>query len=160
MFGLGSKKIDIIIGKTNFSSGEKITGTIKLSLDKSVKARALRVSVKAIKTERIKSGGESRTSRHTLCDAKIDIDGEKEYPAGDVEYPFEIAVPVGITGGPAFDGALGNAVKAASFLAGRSMRLEWFLTANLDVPLKLDVSKKIQIFVSDQPAAPAGTIAN
>jgi len=160
MLGLGPGKIELIVDRTNFSPGEKITGTIKLSLKKPVSARALKIGVKAIKTERVSSGGKSSTRNITLCDSKKDLDGEKEYPAGDKDYQFEIDVPVGVGKGPQLDGTLGNVVKAASILGGRSSNVKWYLTANLDVPRKFDVSKKLQIYVSDQPAAPAGTITN
>jgi len=70
------------------------------------------------------------------------LGGEKEYPAGVSEYPFEITLPPLEARKP----AEGMAGKVFDFLAPDPItRTKWFLDAALELPLSFDINKKMQI---------------
>ncbi len=155
----GPDKITMNLEKYDYKPGGKIKGKIKLNLKKPVHARELRVRLYAYKRTKNTGGavgalgGKStnRNSRQKVYDYKQPVDGEKEYQKE--EYDFEVKIPGDVaakSGKPA--GELGEktqaAMKAFSMLSGYSARVDWYLTAQLDVPAGLDIKKKQQIVIS------------
>jgi hypothetical protein len=169
----GSKgKIDIAIQKTNYAPGDTISGNVALTLKKPVQAREVSISLIG---EQITTGGRSTTSRGRswgggtmggggmstqtnivpIYDFKQQLDSEREYSEGR-EYRFEIKIPADVLGmRPQMseqEGKLGQVLKVAQTAAAitgaiPSRRLKWYLSAKLDVPGGLDISKKVDVTI-------------
>ena len=141
VFGLfEGNKLTITLDKPSFNIGESITGKVTLDLKKPKKAKGLRVSVYLeyeTEQEVIRNVGSPprptrQIERHSekFGTQTANLDTEKEYPAGHIDYPFSI--PTAKT-------------NAAPF--GFSRKLGWFIDASLDVPMSVDVGKKQQLNV-------------
>ncbi len=146
MFGLFNKgKIEIKIDNYNYSPGDVVEGQIKLILKKPFHARGL--FIRLLCKEKISQGhGTHRSTRHiTAFNFKQIIDGEKEYsPAqGQLTYEFKIKIPVDVN--KKIEGTLGKFIDITSQLSGRRSMKKWYLKAYLDLPMKIDISKKVQI---------------
>jgi sporulation-control protein spo0M len=167
MFGFGKGKIDITIQKTNYVPGDTVSGSVVLTLKKPVKAKEVSISLigehKTTQTTprvggTMGGGGMSmstttRTVR--IYDFKQQLDIEKEYSQGR-EYHFEIKIPADIMGGtpqmPGQEGKLGQVLKVAQTAAAMTgaipfQRIKWYLSAKLDIPGGLDISKKADITI-------------
>jgi hypothetical protein len=150
MFGKG--KIDIIIPKTNFAPGDKISGNVVLTLKKPVKAREASISL--IGGQTTTRGGttskEQPESTQRIYDFKHKLDGEKEYDK-EAKYDFEIKLPADILSRqpqmPQVSGALGQGLKIAQAIIGIGVWSNWYLLARLDVPGGIDINKKAQITI-------------
>jgi len=150
MFGKG--KIDIIVPKTNFAPGEKISGNVVLTLKKPVKAREVNISL--IGEQTTTRGGitstEQSKSTQRIYDFKHRLDGAKEYDK-EAKYDFEIKLPQDILSRqpqmPQVSGALGQGLKIAQAITGMGVWASWYLLAKLDVPRGIDITKKVQITI-------------
>ena len=144
VFGFGEGKVDIILEKNNFKKGETIKGKVVLELNKPKKAKELRVKLYAEREIPKISKGRRTRSKEVMFSYPMKIDGEKEYTSG--EYEFEIMVPE-LPEGELPGGTAGEVVKAVSFLAGTPSAPRWYLEASLDIPMSMDIKKKVQINV-------------
>jgi hypothetical protein len=150
MFGKG--KIDIIIPKTNFAPGDKISGNVVLTLKKPVKAREASISL--IGEQTTTRGGitstEQSKSTQRIYDFKHRLDGEKEYDT-EAKYEFEIKLPADILSRqpqmPQVGGTLGQGLKIAQAITGMGVWASWYLLAKLDIPGGIDITKKVQITI-------------
>ena len=89
-----------------------------------------------------------KTSYRRIFDFKQPLDGEKEYPSGQVlRYPFKIKVPDTTNLANKPEGMMGDALQAAQFLSGASTVITWNLIAKLDCS-GLDVNKKVQVNIA------------
>jgi len=145
VFGFGEGKVDIILEKNNFNKGEKIKGKVVLELNKPKKAKELRIKLFAEReTWRTDSKGRRVKRKDTVYSFPLKLDGEKEYTSKT--YDFEITVPE-MKEGELPEGAAGDALKAVAFLAGTPSAPRWYLEASLDIPMSMDIKKKVQINV-------------
>jgi len=159
MFGKG--KINIAIQKTVYLPGDVISGTVVLTLKKSVKARGVNISLigeqKTIQRKgMIGSQNMSSTTQITrIYDFKQQLDGEKEYNQGR-DYPFEIKIPADILNAkpqmPEIGGKLGQGLKVAQAAAVMTgviplQQTRWYLLAKLDIPGGMDIKKKADITI-------------
>ena len=150
MFGKG--KIDIAVPKTNFSTGEVISGIATLNMKKRAKAREFTISLICDQkiTERRGTSRSTRTDR--IYEFEQQLDGEKEYE-GSGTYTFEIKVPEDVLDQqsqmPQLQGTLGTALSIAQSLAGMgaTKRTSWYLLARLDIPWGTDIKEKVQITI-------------
>jgi hypothetical protein len=150
----GGEKITLMLEKYNYAPGETIKGTVTLKLKKPTKARKFEVEFAGVKEERQTGMGIGPTSsdrrqrqRVYLYRFKMPLGGEGEYQQG--EYPFEITIPPDVKQSAAqAEGKLGTAVSALKAVSGIHSRIDWYVHAKLDVPMKLDVSKKQSIVLS------------
>lgn len=153
VFGFGNKgKIDIQLDKLNYKYGETIKGKVILELEKPVKARELRITFIGEKEEKrwVRSGGHRhrKTERTIIHNFKLVLDGEKEY-SDKKEYPFEIRIPEKPKE-EKIEGFLGTVIKVLNTLNQRQTKIEWHLTATLDIPMGIDINKKINVNVIDE----------
>ena len=163
MFGKG--KINISIQRTNYAPGDIISGDVALTLKKPVKAREVSISLigehrTTQTTPRIGGtmgggGMSTSTTMNTvrIYDFKQQLDSEKEYSQGG-EYRFEIKIPTDILGmrPQTPEGKLGQVLKVAQTAAAITgaiprRRLQWYLSAKLDIPGGMDISKKVDITI-------------
>jgi len=154
MFGFGKGKLELQLEKFNFKPGDTISGTVKLLLKKPIQARQLRVVFYGVQATRNtglslvgSNNNRNRNNSSIVHKFEMSLDGEKEYTGG--EYTFSIAIPATLLDrGAKPDGALGTALQAAQFLSGSVTNLKWFVESSLDVPMGLDVSKKVQVNIT------------
>lgn len=147
MFGLGPKQIEIVLENLNFSHGDTIKGKIILNLKNPTHARALKVGILGERTSTTTSNinGRMTTSTKNVAVFKFDmsLDGEKDYYQD--EYNFEMKVPSEISQPSTPQGVAGDIIKTIQILAARESDVRWYVTANLDVPMKLDIDAKVQV---------------
>jgi hypothetical protein len=165
MFGKG--KINIAIQKSHYAPGDIISGNVSLTLKKPVKAREVSISLigehKSTQTAPqfggpMGGGGMSMsttTKTVRIYDFKQQLDGEKEYSQVG-EYRFEIKIPADtLSMSPQIsemEGKLGQVLKVAQTAATMTgaipfQRIKWYLSAKLDIPGGLDISKKVDITI-------------
>ncbi|MAG17932.1 MAG: hypothetical protein CL944_00485 [Candidatus Diapherotrites archaeon] len=151
VFGLGAGKIDLELGKTIFNPGEAIQGEVKLKVNKSTKAKGVKVVLMATRETSSYSQGRRTNRKETLYNFEQELDVERDYnpSEGEKTYKFQLQVPTGIGNKPMGNEALGQIMNVASMLSGRSSQIKWILTAKLDIPMGFDVSKTVQISVSE-----------
>jgi hypothetical protein len=149
MFGFGKKQIEIELEKLNFSQGDTIKGKITLNLKNPTHARALKVGIVGERIMRTTSNvnGRMTTSSNSTIVFKFDmpLDIEKDYFQG--EYNFEMKIPGNITQPSTPPGVAGDVIKTIEILAARESDVRWYVTANLDIPMKLDIDAKVQISI-------------
>ncbi|MDI6826057.1 MAG: hypothetical protein QMD36_02580 [Candidatus Aenigmarchaeota archaeon] len=148
MFGFGKKEIEIFLEKYNYSPGETIRGRISLKLNKPIHARALKVGLVGEKfvTETVRDSGgsmRSRQKRKNVYSFEMPLDSEKEYLQG--EYDFEIKIPTNLLQTSLPEGIISDVIKTYKILTGSESNVFWYVIAKLDVPMKFDVSERIQI---------------
>jgi len=152
MFGFGKGKIDIKIPKFNFKEGETIEGEVILEIKKATKAKGVKIGLLGIETTRTSSfGARSRSRTNILFNFEQPLDGEKEYfPSGPQTYKFKIDIPTGLDKKLDLENeGLNKAMEFASMFSGRSKSVKWLLKAKLDVPMGFDVSKDLQINITE-----------
>ncbi|MCK4366097.1 MAG: hypothetical protein KAW45_08595 [Thermoplasmatales archaeon] len=150
----GGEKITLTLEKYNYAPGETIKGTVALKLKKPTKARKFEIEFAGVKVERQTGMGIGPTSsnrrqqqRVYLYHFKMPLGGEGEYQQG--EYPFEITIPPDVKqAATQAEGKVGTAVTALKAISGVTSRIDWYVYAKLDVPMKLDVSKRQSIVLS------------
>lgn len=150
----GGEKITLMLDKYNYTPGETIKGKVTLKLKKPTKARKFEVAFIGEKIERQTGMGVGPTAkrgsqyrRTPIYHFKMPLGGEGEYQHG--EYPFEITIPPDVKQSAAQpEGKVGTAVTALKAISGVTSRIDWYVYAKLDVPMKLDVSKKQNIVLS------------
>jgi hypothetical protein len=152
MFGKG--KIEIAIAKTHFAPGDVISGDVRLTMKKPVKAKG--ISIYLIGEQTTTRGGglapaeRPKATRVRLYEFKQQLDGEKEYSKGE-DYKFEMKIPADILSGkpqmPQIGGKLGKGISIAQAVIGVSTTTKWYLLAKLDVPRGIDIKKEVQITI-------------
>jgi hypothetical protein len=142
--------IDILIEKYNYSPGETVKGKVVLKLKKPTKAKQLKVGLIAerkIRETQVISGKTSIRERNEIAYRfEMPLDGEKEYFSG--EYNFEIKIPTSLAQANLPEGVAGDIIKSIQILAGKESALFWYIVAYLDIPLGLDISKRVQINIA------------
>lgn len=145
-------KMEIAIPKTHFNPGEVISGIATLHLKKTVQAR--KVTISLIGEQKItEMRGTSRSTRtDRIYEFEQQLDGENEYKEERI-YPFEIRIPEDIMELqsvpqiPQMEGTLGTVLNIAQSFMGNKKSTSWFLIASLDLPLRSDINKKVQITI-------------
>ena len=152
VFGFGRGKFEVILEKFNYSPGETIKGKISFKLKKPTKAKKLKVALIGEKiTTRMERDSRgrmgSKQDKTYVYNFEMPLDGEKEYTEG--EYDFQIKIPKNILQSiPSPKGAIGDVVKTIQFLSGAQTRISWYILANLDIPMGMDISKKVQVNIA------------
>ncbi len=144
VLGIGEGSIDILMEKTNFAPGEMISGTVRLNLKEPKNAKELRAVFYGERSERY--GKSRRTVR--VYEFKQILGGEKQY-FNDEMYKFQIKIPEEIvTDKPHIGGPMGSMMDIALFFVGPSP-IKWYISSSLSMPMSFDISKKIQISISE-----------
>ena len=147
VFGFLKKgDMKLTLNKLSFNTGEKVIRDVSMILKKPINARGVNARLVAEQKTTQRTNDGTRTNTVNLIDVAIPLDGEKEYGTQPHDYHFEIAVPP-ISQAKAPDGGVGTVLQAASFLAGRSTVVNWYVDVKLDVPKGFDLGKKQAITV-------------
>ncbi|MFH1779880.1 MAG: hypothetical protein ABH803_01905 [Candidatus Micrarchaeota archaeon] len=143
VFGLFEGGIELLTDKTSYSLGDTVTGVIRMKLKKPKKAKALELRFwgEVTKTSVGFSSGKTSTTQKTekINFVSIPLKGEQEYFQEEVKFEFALPKQNEI---PDL-GGIGNAV--LGFAKALAPKPKWFLEACLDVPMSIDISKKIQL---------------
>lgn len=146
-FGKGSAEIRL--DKYEFSPGETIKGNVKFTLKKVVHAKA--VNIRLVGERKQSNFGSQRKTfgnKGYVFDFIKPLDMEKDY-SGEFSYDFEINIPSNVLNQLSLgDGVAGTLIKSAQILSGTNTYINWYVTAYLDIPAGIDVSKKVQINIS------------
>jgi hypothetical protein len=140
---LSGGKMTLSLDKTSYSHGETISGTAKLSLKKPKEARGVFAVIFAERKTRNSNGN---YSSQRIFDFSVPLDVEREYLAGDKEYPFQIQVPE--KNKIDIEGKVGTAIKAVQALGSMMSPVRWYVEVKLDIPKGIDIAKKQQIMVN------------
>ena len=138
--------IHIAIQKLNYDPGDIISGDVALILKKPVKVSELSISLIGEQWIRQEQAAESlsilgyeksrdiSTNKNCFYEFKQQLNSEKEYSQGG-QYHFEIKIPADILG------------KRPQTTRAFSYPVKWYLSAKLDVPGGLDISKNVEITI-------------
>ncbi len=152
-------KISISIPKTAYNPGETISGDVTLTLNGPVKAREFSISL--IGDQRYNRRGTVEFGKKTgrnydrVYDFRLQLDGEKEYAQGG-QYHFEIKIPAEILKKPQMPEAMDEQtqqrvqmMQAMASIAGSYMPrpTQWYLLAQMDIPMGVDIKKTIDITI-------------
>lgn len=141
VFGIGEGKIELQLNTHDVASGGKISGMLKLKLNAPKKAKELRVEL--IGEQRQRSGDSSK--KVVIYRFKQTLGGEQEYSGG--EYEFELQAPQTTElEQKAQEGAAG-AILGAAKLLGAISPIEYYVVGTLDLPMSMDINKRVQIAV-------------
>ena len=156
MFGFGVGKIELKLPRTTYAPGEAIEGTLLLTVNKSVKARGLFVTLSAEQKIRqwVHRQGkeEMETVTEKIYEFRQPLDTEKEYLTtnGAASYPFSLTLPPQAGSTQRADDPLhGMTIGIGGFQFGAGPGpigpAQWALEGYLDLPLALDVKAKVDI---------------
>ncbi|MDD5337445.1 MAG: hypothetical protein PHS02_03085 [Candidatus ainarchaeum sp.] len=144
VLGIGEGSIEILTGKEAYVNGELIEGRVLLSLGRRLKARGLRILFYG---EKKSHHGKTHTTERILQQQAV-LDGAKTYAEGRTDYKFSIQLPQLEKPRPIEGTDIIPSV--VRFFGGKFdpyANVKWYLDASLDIPLSLDVNRKMQITV-------------
>ena len=125
--------LDIDISKKDFIPGEIVKGTIKLVLEKPVKARRFLISLVCEEWVDVScGGGKSRRVKKeevNIHNDVIELSGEGSY--NFVQKNFQFKIPE----------------DAAPTIKGDEVGLRWLVHAKLDIPMGRDKNERVELFV-------------
>jgi hypothetical protein len=151
VFGLFEGGIELLTDKTSYVFGDVVTGKIRLKLKQPKKANALELRFYGEKSKGVSISigpSQKRTESNAterINDVRITIDGEKEY--FNQEYPFEFTLPKQNPVGLPESELAKTAMQVVSAFSGGTINVKWFLEAHLDIPMSIDINKRIQLNV-------------
>lgn len=133
VFGLFEGKLEVFPDKTTYAVGEKITGRMRLTCNKPLAAKQLRIEFYGEVPSRDR---DSDTTDRVFNTAAL-VSGEMEY-SGTKDYAFEITVPQNCVQpkGKGFLGALGGMFNVTP---------KFFLHGSLDMPMKFDINSRVKL---------------
>lgn len=141
----------LTLDRTGATTGEELTGSVRLQVKKRLECRRLFVSLICTETESWKDDdGQQRSEVHELYRGEQNILGEQALLAGhDETYPFTLPVP-SAAAAPSrrSSGPLGGmSLEIGGFkIGGRNVKIAWRVEARLDIPgLDLVDSKSVTI---------------
>jgi hypothetical protein len=144
VFGIGEGKVEITLDKGSYGSGETINGRLSLTLNSPKKARKLRVQFYGERTKPRR--GRSSSSTERIMVQEVQLDGEKEYPSGTKEYEFKFQLPnIQRPAQSAEQGLMGAITNLVTSMADPYANVRWFVDASLDLPMSMDISKKMPV---------------
>ncbi|MBD3398506.1 hypothetical protein GF412_04745 [Candidatus Micrarchaeota archaeon] len=141
VFGIGEGKIGMELNTHDVSSGGKISGRLRLELNSPKHAKELRVEL--IGEQRRTRRGKSR--KEVVYRFKQVLDGEKEYTGG--EYDFELQAPVKSELEKEMQEGAAGALLGAAKMLGAISPVEYYVVGTLDIPMSMDINKRVQIAV-------------
>jgi hypothetical protein len=178
VFGIGEGSLDITLDKQVYSPGETITGKVKLNLNGPKQAKSLIVEFhgEIVKEVFVRgSHGRTNTSEQTIeiCTTQQQLATEKTFQNGE-EYSFSLQISPQALNSPEMQppkapdmSQYGVAGQLIGALGAMNMRVPqiisgptFFVSAKLDLPMAMDMNKKIMVQIlpgqaqPQQPGAP------
>ncbi|MFA5077743.1 MAG: hypothetical protein WC488_04935 [Candidatus Micrarchaeia archaeon] len=144
VLGVGEGSVEIVTGKKSWLNGEAISGKVALKLGAPVKSRGLRILFYGEKKSHL--GKTPKIER--IHKQIVVLDGAKTYLKGRKNYAFLIQLPVLAKPRP-IEGTdiIPSVVRFSGGKFDPYANVKWYLDASLDIPVSLDLNKKIQITI-------------
>ncbi len=143
VLGIGEGSAELVLDKTSYKPGETIKAKAKLHLNAPKEARGLRAEFFGEKEESRTHFNASRkggTHRHSTTvrvhEQRLELGSQKSYSDAE-EFVFEFKVPE--------DAPVPSEGLAGAVLGMLAPQVRWFVSVSLDLPMSLDISKKIQV---------------
>ncbi len=156
--GIGLGTLDIRLERFAFVPGDRVVGTLSFKLKEPTAARGVVVGVHArqrvVERHRSTQGGTSTSYRNDVV-WKFErvLSGEDIYTEGSHSFELVIASDVFRESVEPPPGTLGEIARVVSFLSPtKRMPLEWEVYGHIDLPWKINVSKKVSIAVTEREA--------
>lgn len=152
VLGIGEGSLELSLDRQAYSPGETINGKAVLRLNSPKAARALRLDFFRETTRTsMRKGKRSRRTERTMITSK-ELSSQKVFNPGE-EFPFDLYIPDGIVQPLQQPGeGLGGALLAAASLLATPPVTRFFVSASLDSPMQLDISKCVEIQVMPKQA--------
>lgn len=131
--------MELILSSTDVESGGTITGKIKLELNKPKKAKELRVELVGWRRKGRKGKIE------TVYKFKKVLGGEQTYESR--EYEFQLKAPIKTQFEKKAEEGIAGAILGAATMLGMTGPVEWYVIGTLDIPMSMDITKKVQITI-------------
>ena len=154
-----SDEMALKLEKDYFKPGDTIKGIINLSLKKPIRARKLNVAL----IGKVKTTYQDQTKDETVYEYILELDGQKEYQIQ--QYPFEIKIQQDILEAKSPGQELAMGLRNALGVIGSFIdevaplpKPRWFVKANLDIPLNIDINKTQDIVISQTNTCQSGKI--
>lgn len=141
VFGIGEGKVELELESADVASGGTIKGKLKLELNKPKQAKELRVEL---------IGEQWRTQRGKRRKVQVYkfkkvLSGEQTYESG--EHSFELKAPVKSDLEKKAEEGVAGAILGAARLLGATSPIEYYVVGTLDLPMSMDINKKVQIAI-------------
>jgi len=156
--GIGLGTLEIQLDRFSFVPGEKITGRLSFKLKEPTAARGVVVGVRArqrvIERNRSSQGTSTSYRNDVVWKFERNLAGEDVYTDGS--FPFELVIASDVFHDRVDPppGTLGDIARVVSFLSpSKRMPLEWEVYGHVDLPWKVNVSKKVSIVVTERTPA-------
>lgn len=146
VLGLFEGKIDIQLDKSRFTLGDTVKGKLTLDLKKDLETRGLKVKLEVVKITKSRGYDEYQTQTETTMTLKKiekKVTDKTSFSKGRESFEFELKVPEDVKLPKKRSGLLGAVVNAFT----NSGKIEWRLTAYLDMPNAVDIkqTKKLKV---------------
>lgn len=154
--GIGVGGIEIELDRHTFSPGDTIDGTLLLHLDETTSARRLMISLIGTR-DRMRvmkdktQGDQFHRHRETVHKFEYQLAGEQIFIPGETRHTFSMKIPSSFKGvKPDIQGTgtVSNLLRIATNVASAASGLmQWKVVGYLDIPLRRNLKKKIDIIV-------------
>jgi hypothetical protein len=154
--GIGVGSVELELERHTFAPGDRIDGTLILKLDETTSARRLMVGLIAkrdrMRVARDKVHGDSfHRYRDTVHRFEYQLVGEQIFVPGETRHGFSLKIPSSYQGMKARiqgEGTVSNLLRIASTVASTASGLvQWKVFGYLDLPLRRNLKKKVDIIV-------------
>lgn len=146
VFGIGEGKIELELSGTDVASGGTIKGKLKLELNKPKKAKELRVELIGEQWQKKRDArGKMVRKKVQVYKSKKVLGGEQTYESGD--YEFELKAPVKTELEKKAEEGVAGAILGAARLLGATSPIEYYVIGTLDLPMSMDINKKVQVAI-------------
>ncbi len=144
--GFGKGKMEIVIGKTNYNSGETITGKIIITAKKNFVAKTLTADLTCKRQTTSNSNGKTSSSSDLVFKKTAEIAKNLSFLAGETkEFDFKIDIPddafIKTTTNKTLNMALG-------ILTKQHNKLSWKLDGKAEISSLIKVSETKKIYVN------------
>ncbi|MBD3389684.1 hypothetical protein GF415_01890 [Candidatus Micrarchaeota archaeon] len=141
VLGIGEGKMDLELNSYDVTLGGEISGKLVLELNSPKNAKELRVELVGEQWQTRRG----KRKKVGVYQYKEVLGGEKEYTSG--EYLFQLQAPVKTGIEKKAEEGVAGAVLGAAKLLGAVSPVEYYVIGTLNLPMSLDINKKVQIAV-------------
>jgi len=138
-------KIAIELEKYEFNLGEKVKGTIILTIKKPLEAKSINIGIEAISKQTDYSQNTIKQNDDKVFEFSKPLKNNLSLSPGESKYPFEVLIPSDHVSQPQ-NQIIRDITNSLKALSGNFGGLEWYVKASLDIP-GMNLSKKIRINV-------------
>ena len=136
--------IKLELAQTSIPADEPVRGSFVVTAKKAIEGNRLFVALIAQETKKWKEGDETKTEKHEIYRDEKQIEGPRQYPAGEVTtHQFELVRPASEEESQP-QGTAGKALAfGMSMLSNKTTQVNWYVEVRLD-------AKGIDLYTSQQ----------